>query len=249
MSEALVEPGLEPAADPGAGVEPTPVSGAAPAVEPAAPTPEPAPAPINWDDINLLNEAAARIAALGYEIKPTEPAAPQAEPEWDPFNPQTVDARLQAQMTPLEQRLAALEGALQAQAKAEADALVNSRVELAVDAAGLAPAEGQTAEQMNAAVVAVANNFAAAKLAALGRQPYGAEAQKIGDDSIAEAVAFFHSLRATGATQGAEQYREQLAKDSHLLDPGVRGAGVEGAPAPVSELDVARRFVDAQRGR
>lgn len=253
MSEALTEVDVAnaaAAADPGAGADTTPADGAAPAVEPAAPTPEPASAPINWDDINVLNQAADRLAALGYQIQPIQAQEPVAQemPEWDPFNPQTVDARLQSVVAPLAQQIEALQQTIQAQQAAEANELVSSRIEIAVEAAGLTPADGQTPEQLSAAVNAIANVFAGQKIQQLGRQPFGLEAQRLGDEAISEAVAFLNAQRATGGTRAIEEYKNSLTQDgSHLLEPPVRGAGVEGQQPYSSEADVARRFVSAQR--
>ena len=258
MSETLSEldvanAATATAAEAGAGTETTPADGAAPAVEPAVPTPEPAAPAINWNDLELLNQAAEAIQRLGYTIAPNTPEAPQpqADPEYDPFDKASVDAyiqsKLDAAISPLSERQAQIDAALAAERAAEANALVDSRIELAIDAAQLAPAEGQTAEQLHAAVNAIANQFASTKLAALGRQPVGQEAQRLGDESITEAVAFLNAIRAAATTQGAEQYRQDLTRDgSHLLEPGVRGTGIEGTQPPTSELDVARRFMSAR---
>lgn len=256
MSEALSE--LDVAnvatsvADPGAGAETTPADGAAPAAEPAVPTPEPAAPAINWDDLNLLNQAAEAIQRLGYNITPNQaqPEPVQAQPEWDPFDKAAADAYLQAQNQPLVDRISALESQLRAQEQAHTNEVIDTRIDLAIDAAQLAPAQGQTAEQLHAAVLSIANGFASQKMAQFGQPRTVADAQRLGDEAITEAVAFLNAHRAAAAAQGVENYRQDLTRDgSHLLEPGVRGAGVEGVTPATSELDVARRFMDARRGQ
>ena len=247
MSETLSELDVANAAttttgaEAGAEATPAAVPGAAEATQGTEAAPTSAPAEPNWDDINVLNAAAERIAALGYSITPVT-AEPEPEPQYD----NEYDAKLAA----LEQQVQTLAQAQAQAAAAEANDLVNTRIELAIDAAQLSPAEGQTPEQLHSAVNAIANGFAAQKLAALGRQPFGAEAQRIGDEAITEAVAFLNAHRSVGKAQGVEEYKQALTSDgSHLLDPPVRGAGIEGTQPAVSELDVARRFVDANRNR
>src|SRR5690348_7313460 len=88
------------AADTGAGTDTTPADGAAPAVEPAVPTPEPAAPAIDWNDLNLLNQAAEAIQRMGYAITPNQPEAPAAvqDPEYDPFDKASVDAYIKAKL-------------------------------------------------------------------------------------------------------------------------------------------------------
>lgn len=259
-NEPVAPQGVEPGADPaavGAGA-PGADEPLAPAAEPAAPSSTPE---IPWDSRDFWAEVGQRLQAEGYTVSQAQAQEPQPAPQ----QPQFVDAYGQFDQTAFERYQADREAKLVEQVRAEfaptaeyaraqqeqfVNDMIDNRIELAITAAEL-PTDGfESAQHLHRVVNAVANQIAADRISSLGRQPYGSEAQRIGEESIADAVKSLKAYGDARSAAGVEAYKQSFSTDGgrgNFLEPGIRSAGVEGTPGYASEMDVARRWISGNQ--
>ncbi len=190
------------------------------AAEPAAAEPVAVPAEVNWDDINVLNQAAERLQALGYTIAPTEPAPPPAAPEYDPFDPESIDAFIEAKLA---QRLGPVEQfAVQQQTNQLRDE-VSQQIDAAITQHNI---ENPPDKPVFAGI---ADGFIATGLDR--------------NTAIAKAAEWLAADRKAAADKGIQDYLNGLTADgSTRFEPPVNGAAVDGNPQPRNEFEVARLF-------
>lgn len=218
------------------------------------------PAGIVWDE-TLLNEAAARIAQLGYAITPavTNPTAvesEQAEPEFDPFDPDSVKAYVAAQVQAERDAILAetqpVRDYVQAQQAAAEQQYLNSEVAKARTEAGYTP-PGEDPAARDAQIGAMTRERFQAKLSSLppATSPFeaatrGAVVEQLAQDALRESVQFWSEHDKQVAENAVKQYLAGFENNSNLLEPGINGAALTSEREPArSELEVAARF--AQR--
>ena len=227
--------GAPPAADP----SPDPSLAEPVAAEPATPATAPASAAaIDWDDINLLNQAAERIAALGYTIQPPTPAEPEQLPALDWADPASVEAYIAAREKAFEDRLAERFAPVETFVQSEQTERVESKIaeDISTVKASLDYPDGDDKQ-----IRALADMFAVEAIQQHGNTPAAGQA------AIRQAVETLKAHDDQIAAAAVEAYKESLRNPdrSTPLDPAVNGAG-RTATEYVSELDVARSWRDRQ---
>lgn len=252
MSEPAIEP-VEPAVEPAS--EPVEPAAVEPAAEPAVPQGP------NWEDPALLNEAAARIAALGYNISPVAaPAAePAAEPELDTFDPDSVRAfverQLQAEREQILAQVAPVQQFVQAQTKQQEEAGLASTIAAVRDELGY-KAPGEDPAALDAQIRGMAEFLFQQASAGIPEPRTPLEAIQVqayvrsqAEKSVRDAVQFFADHDKALKDAGREEYLASLrAGGSTPYEPGVRAVGLQTErPAAKSEQDAAAQFLERRR--
>jgi hypothetical protein len=253
MSELLTEEGgatataEETAVEAGAEVEAT--GAAETSTEAPATTAAPSAPQIDWNNLDFWNEIQQRAAQLGYQLAPLEEAAQAAAPEvpqivdeYGVLNPQALqaflDQRDQRLIEQIIQRVAPIEQFTQAQR----DQMVNSQITSTVQQAR---AELGYANDLvtDLEITELANRLADEVVRTTPQWQLAANGNQLAGEVIRKAIQTFADRDKAIADKAVEAYKRSLTEGGgSLLDPGIRGAGVEAPREFTDEMEMARNY-------